>query len=43
MYRGKTAAYKFMEKMLELQVKYCKAVVKKWFNKPLVMTDNDEL
>ena len=40
-YRGKNAVYKFMEQMLE-EVKYCKAVVKKWFNKPLVMTDNDE-
>ena len=30
-----------MEKMLE-EVEYCKAVIKKRFNKPLVMTDNDE-
>ena len=40
-YRGENAVYKFMEQMLK-EVKYCKAVVKKWFNKPLVMTDNDE-
>ena len=40
-YRGENAVYKFMEKMLE-EVEYCKAVVKKKFNKPLVMTDNDE-
>ena len=40
-YRGENAVYKFMEKMLE-EVEYCKAVVKKRFNKPLVMTDNDE-
>ena len=31
-----------MEKMLE-EVEYCKAVVKKWFNKPLVMTEDDEM
>ena len=40
-YRGKNAVYKFMEKMLE-EVEYCKAVVKKRFNKPLVMTEDDE-
>ena len=33
---------KFMEKMLE-EVKYCKNIMKKEFNKPLKMTDNDEL
>ena len=30
-----------MEKMLE-EVEYCKAVVKKHFNTPLVMTEDDE-
>ena len=40
-YRGENAVYKFMEKMLE-EVEYCKAVVKKHFNKPLVMTEDDE-
>ena len=40
MYRGENAVYKFMEKMLE-EVEYCKAVVKKRFNKPLVMTEDD--
>ena len=40
-YRGENAVYKFMEKMLE-EVKYCKAVIKKHFNKPLVMTEDDE-
>ena len=30
-----------MEKMLE-DVKYCKTVIKKHFNKPLVMTEVDE-
>ena len=42
MYRGENAVYKFMEKMLE-EVEYCKAVVKKRFNKPLVMTEDDEM
>ena len=41
MYRGENAVYKFMEKMLE-EVEYCKAVIKKCFNKPLVMTEDDE-
>ena len=36
-YRGKNAVYKFMEKMLE-EVEYCKAVIKKRFNKPLVLS-----
>ena len=40
-YRGENAIYKFMEKMLE-EVEYCKAVIKKQFNKPLVMTKDDE-
>ena len=40
-YRGENAVYKFMEKMLE-EVEYCKGVIKKCFNKPLVMTEVDE-
>ena len=40
-YRGENAVYRFMEKMLE-EVKYCKAVIKKRFNEPLVMTEDDE-
>ena len=40
-YRGENAVYKFMEKMLE-EVEYCKAIIKKHFNKPLVMTEVDE-
>ena len=40
-YRGENAVYKFMEKMLE-EVECCKAVIKKHFNKPLVMTEDDE-
>ena len=40
-YRGENAVYEFMEKMLE-EVECCKAVIKKHFNKPLVMTEVDE-
>ena len=40
-YRGENAVYKFMEKMLE-EVKYCKAVIKKHFNKLFIMTEDDE-
>ena len=42
MYRGENAVNEFMEKMLE-EVEYCKGIVKKRFNKPLIMTENDEL
>ena len=41
-YPGENAIYKLMEKMLE-EVEYCKGVIKKWFNKPLVMTEDDEM
>ena len=41
-YRSENAVYKFMEKMLK-EVEYCKAVVKKMFNEPLVMTEDDEM
>ena len=40
-YRGENAVYKFMERMLE-EVEYCKTVIKKHFNKPLVMTEVDK-
>ena len=40
-YRGEKAVYKFIEDMLE-EVKYCKKVIKKEFNKPLKMTKEDE-
>ena len=40
-YRGENAVYKFMEKMFK-EVEYCKAVIKKCFNKQLVMTEDDE-
>ena len=41
MYRGEKAVYEFMEQMLK-EVKYCKNVMKKEFNKPLKMTKKDE-
>ena len=41
-YWGENAIYKFMEKMLE-EVEYCKSIFKKRFNKPLKITENDEL
>ena len=37
-YRGENAVYKFMEKMLE-EVEYCKAVIKKHFNKQFKTMD----
>ena len=40
-YRCENAVYKFMEMMLK-EVEYCKAVIKKHYNKPLVMTEVDE-
>ncbi|XP_068704896.1 uncharacterized protein [Montipora foliosa] len=40
-YRGEKAVYKFMEAMLD-EVKYCKKIMKKYFNKPLRMTKDDE-
>ena len=41
-YRGENAVNKFMEKILE-KVEYCKDLVKEKFNKPLVMTEDDEM
>ena len=41
LYRGEKAVYKFMENILE-EVKYCKRVMKKYFNKPLRMTEKNE-
>ena len=42
MYQCENAVHKFMEKMLE-EIECCKGIVKKRFNKPLKMTENDEL
>ena len=39
-YRGKDSTYKFMEKML-FEVNYCKEVMRRKFNKPLKMSDDD--
>ena len=40
-YRGENAVYKFMEAMLD-EVKYCRQTIKYKFNKPLVMSPEDE-
>ena len=40
-FRGENAVHQFMEAMLE-EVKYCKKVIKKYFNKPLRMTEKNE-
>ena len=40
-YRGENAVYGFMEKMLE-EVEYCKDIIKKHSNEPLVMTKDDK-
>ena len=40
-YRGEKAVYTFLEYVLD-EVKYCKKVMKKEFNKPLKMTKEDE-
>ena len=41
LYRGEKAVYKFLENMLK-EVKYCKNIMKKHFNKPLRMTEENE-
>ena len=41
LYRAEKAVHKFMENMLE-EVKYCKKIMKKHFDKPLRMTKEDE-
>ena len=41
LYRGEKAVYKFMENILE-EVKYCKRIMKKYFNKLLRMTEENE-
>ena len=40
-YRGKNAAYEFIKAVLK-EYKYCKKVMKKHFNKNLVMTEEEE-
>ena len=41
MYREKKAVYRFLEEMLK-EAEHCKKVIKTTFNKPLIMTDEDE-
>ena len=41
LYRGENAAYKFIEVILE-EYEYCKKVMKKHFNKNLIMTEDEE-
>ena len=40
-YRGENAVYKFMENMLE-EVNWCKSIINKHFNKPLIMTKENK-
>ena len=40
-YRGENTVYGFMEKMLE-EFEYCKDIIKKHFNEPLIMTEDDK-
>ena len=40
-YRGENAAYKFMKAILEEHI-YCKKIMKKHFNKNLIMTEKEE-
>ena len=41
LYRGKNAAYKFIEVIFE-EYEHCKKVMKKHFNKNLIMTEEEE-
>ena len=41
-FRGENAVYNFMEKMIE-EVDWCKSIIKKYFNKALVMTEKNKL
>ena len=40
LYRGKNAVYRFIEAILE-EMNYCKKIIKKYFNKNLVMSAED--
>ena len=40
-YRGKNTAYEFIKAMLE-EYKYCKNIIKKHFNKNLIMSEEEE-
>ena len=41
-HRGENTVHKFMENMLE-EVDWCKSIIKKHFNKPLEMTEENEI
>ena len=41
-HRGENAVHKFMKNMLE-EVDWCKSIIKKHFNKPLEMTEENEI
>ena len=41
LYRGEKAAYEFIKVILE-EHKYCKKIMKKHFNKNLIMTEDEE-
>ena len=41
LYRGENAAYKFIEAILK-EYEYCKKVMKKHFNKNMIMTEEEE-
>ena len=40
-YRGENAAYEFIKVILE-EYKYCKNIMKKYFNKNLIMSEEEE-
>ena len=40
-YRGKNAAYEFIKAILE-EYKYCKKLIEEYFNKNLIMTEEEE-
>ena len=41
-YRGENAAYEFIKAILE-EYKYCKKIMKKYFNRNLIMTEEEDL
>ena len=41
LYRGEKAAYEFIKAILE-EYKYCKKIMKEYFNKNFIMTEDEE-